>query len=176
MGIGEGSDYSTCDERRSPARHSLSPRLAATATERDRTRSERVQYAYNGTRLAMLLVAPVVAVIWLFIRDEVDQARIARWCIALAIAYAARLLVGVLHARSGPSRDPRTERLWTVAFHASIAASGFAWSLLVWDVLDDAEPALRLSGVAVLIAMPCLPVPCSRQWRFLPLPPEKSPA
>ena len=136
-----------------PHATAFGPRLLVTATERDRTRSERVQYAYSETRLAMLLVAPVVAVIWLFIRDEVDNARIAGWCIALAIAYAARLLVGVLHARSGPSGDPRIEHLWTAMFHTSIAASGVAWSLLVWYVLDEADPALRLSGVAVLIAV-----------------------
>ena len=38
-------------------------------------------------------------------------------------------------------------------YYAAVAASGFAWSLLVWYVLEDASPALRLSGVTVLIAV-----------------------
>ena len=82
-----------------------------------------------------------------------DHARIAAWCIGLAVAYGARLLIGILHSRAGPSANPLTERLWTVAFHTSIAASGFAWSFLVGYVLEEATPELRLSGVAVLIAV-----------------------
>ena len=136
-----------------PKATAYGPRLPVTATERERTRSERVQYAYSETRLAMLLVAPVVAVIWLFLHDEVDNTRLAVWCLALGAGYGSRLMVGVLHARRGPSKDARVELLWTVLFHASTALSGFAWSLLVWFVLDGASPALRLSGVAVLIAV-----------------------
>ena len=129
------------------------PQLQVTAEERGRTRAERVRYAYSETRLAMLLVAPVVAVIWLFLRDEVDHGRIGRWCLALAAAYGLRFLVGVFHSRSAPPGAPLSERLWTWGFHASIAASGFAWSALAWYVLEDSPPALRLSGVAVLIAV-----------------------
>jgi signal transduction histidine kinase/CheY-like chemotaxis protein len=133
------------------------PQLLVTARERDRTRAERVRYAYSETRLAMLLVAPVVAVIWLFLRNEADPGRFAAWCIGLAAAYGARLLIGILHSRAGPAADPSAnplaERFWTILFHASIAASGFAWSFLVGYVLEEATPALRLSGVAVLIAV-----------------------
>ncbi len=143
--------YSICMTK--PTATVFGPRLIVTRAERERTRSERVQYAYSETRLAMFLVAPVVAVIWLFLRDEVDHARIAQWCAVLAASYGARLAIGILHARSGPSADRRIERRWTRLFHASVALSGLAWSMLVWDVLQDADPALRLSGVAVLIAV-----------------------
>ena len=128
-------------------------RLAVTASERDRTRSERVRYAYSETRLAMLLVVPVVAIIWLFLREEADPARLATWCVALAVAYGARLAIGLVHSRMGMPARASTERMWTWAFHLSVAASGLAWSLLTWHVLEDAAPALRLSGVAVLIAV-----------------------
>ncbi|MBI3370995.1 MAG: response regulator [Betaproteobacteria bacterium] len=129
------------------------PRLTVTASERERTLSERVRFAYSETRLAILLVGPVVVVVWLFLRDQVEQQRIANWCIALAAAYGARLLLGVLHARRQPAEDAQAERKWTAMFHATIALSGFAWSLLVWHVLEEAQPVLRLSGVAVLIAV-----------------------
>ncbi len=148
------SDYSTfaMNHTKLPAA-AYGPLLTVTAYERERTRSERVQYAYSQTRLAMLLVAPVVIVIWLFIRGQVDPSRIAHWCIAMAAAYAARFLIGRLHSRSGPAANPQTEWRWTVSFHASVALSGFAWSALVWYVLEGTPPPLRLAGVAVLIAV-----------------------
>ena len=129
------------------------PRLAVTASERRRTRVERVRFAYSETRLAMLLVAPVVAVVWLFLRDEVEQHRLANWSVALALTYAARLLVAELHSHRPAGAAPAVERRWTSMFYVAVAASGFAWSLLVWYVLEDASPALRLSGVTVLIAV-----------------------
>ncbi len=128
------------------------PRVAVSALERSRTYSERVRYAYTETRLAMLLVAPVVAVIWLFLRDEVEPVRLWTWCAAITAAYGARFLVALLHSNRA-SGGGALERMWTGLFHASIAASGFAWSVLIWYVLQDATPALRLSGVAVLIAV-----------------------
>ena len=121
--------------------------------ERLSTRAERVRYAYSQTRLAMLLVGPVVLVVWMFLHSHVETGRIANWCIALAAAYAARFLIGLVHSRQGASARPKAERRWTVLFHASIAFSGFAWSALVWYVLDGTAPALVLSGVAVLVAV-----------------------
>ena len=136
-----------------PTAQAYGPLLPVTAEERERTRAERVQYAYRQTRLAMLLVAPVVIVIWLFIRDQADPSRIANWCAAMAAAYVARFLIGRLHSRSGPAASPRTEWRWTASFHASIALTGFVWSLLVWYVLEGTPLALQLSGVAVLVAV-----------------------
>ena len=136
-----------------PTTQAHRPLLPVTAEERERTRAERVQYAYRQTRLAMLLVAPVVIVIWLFIRDQADPSRIANWCAAMAAAYVARFLIGRLHSRSGPAASPRTEWRWTASFHASIALTGFVWSLLVWYVLEGTPLALQLSGVAVLVAV-----------------------
>jgi len=136
-----------------PTAQAYGPLLPVTAEERERTRAERVQYAYRQTRLAMLLVAPVVIVIWLFIRDQADPSRIANWCAAMAAAYMARFLIGRLHSRSGPAASPRTEWRWTASFHASIALTGFVWSLLVWYVLEGTPLALQLSGVAVLVAV-----------------------
>ena len=136
-----------------PPATAYGPRLKVTAAERSRTLSERVRFAYDETRLAVLLVGPVAVVVWLFLRDQVEQQRIANWCIALAAAYGARMLLGFLHARRGPAGDARTERNWTAMFHATVALSGFAWSLLVWHVLEEAQPVLRLSGVAILIGV-----------------------
>ncbi len=136
-----------------PTAQAYGPLLPVTAEERERTRAERVQYAYRQTRLAMLLVAPVVIVIWLFIRDQADPTRIANWCAAMAAAYVARFLIGRLHSRSGPAASPQTEWRWTASFHASIALTGFVWSLLVWYVLEGTPQALQLSGVAVLVAV-----------------------
>ena len=64
------------------------PRLTVTASERERTLAERVRFAYGETRLAILLVGPVVAVVWLFLRDQVEPQRIANWCIPPAAATA----------------------------------------------------------------------------------------
>ncbi len=143
-------------DKRPPA-PANAPLLRVTVEERHRTRAERVRYAYSQTRIAMLLVAPVVLVIWLFIRDLADPARIAHWCLAMTFAYAARYFVGVLHMRASPStgatKEPGTEWHWTVAFHTSVGLCGLAWSMLFVYVLADAEAALRLSAVAILIAV-----------------------
>ncbi len=129
------------------------PRLKVTAEDLARTRPERVRFAYSETRLAIALVAPVVAIVWLFLRDEVEDHRIAAWCIALAAAYGARLLAGAIHSRMPPQGDPAQEFAWTAVFHVAVAASGFAWSLLVWHVLEKAPPVLHLSGVTILVAV-----------------------
>ena len=153
------SDYSTfaMDDNRSdrpaPPPPVLGPLPRVTGDERERTRAERVRYAYTQTRLAMLLVGPVVLVIWLFLRDLVPSGRISNWCAALAVAYIARLVIGLVHSRRGPLARRNSEWRWTVLFHASIALSGLAWSALDWDVLEDAAPSLHLSGVAVLVAV-----------------------
>ena len=136
-----------------PSAAAYGPRINVTAADLAQTRGERVRFAYGETRLAVALVLPVVAVVWLFLRDEVEDRRIANWCIALAVAYGARMLVGVLHSREPLPGDPARERAWTALFHAAIALSGFAWSLLVWHVLEQAPPVLRLSGVTILIAV-----------------------
>lgn len=101
----------------------------------------------------MLLVAPVVVVVWLFLRDQVEPWRIANWCIALAATYGARLFISTLHARRQQGAGAALVRDRAAMFHAAIALSGFAWSLLVWHVLEEAPPVLRLSGVAILIAV-----------------------
>ena len=131
----------------------FAPLLTITSGDRSRTRADRLQYAYRQTRIAMVFVAPVVLVIWFFVRGEAQSTRVAWWCAAMVLAYGARLLVGELHSRNGPSSDAAIEWRWTVAFHASVAACGLAWSLFVAYVLADAEPSLRLSGVAVMIAV-----------------------
>ncbi|MDO9237871.1 MAG: ATP-binding protein, partial [Aquabacterium sp.] len=129
------------------------PRTRITSDDLGRTRPERVRFAYSETRLAVALVLPVVAVVWLFLREEVEHRRIVAWCAALVAAYGVRLLIGALHSRKPPDGDPAAELRWTAAFHAAIAASGFAWSLLVWHVLDGALPVLRFSGVTILVAV-----------------------
>jgi signal transduction histidine kinase len=126
--------------------------MQVSAADLARTRAERVRFAYAETRLAVALVVPVVAIVWLFLRDEVEDRRIAHWCIALAAAYGARLLVGVLHGRRPPG-DRQAELAWTALFHAAVAASGFAWSLLAWHVLAQASPVLQFSGVTILVAV-----------------------
>ena len=139
-----------------PAAQVLGPRLAATASERRRTFEARLRYALSQTRLAMLLVAPVVTVVWLFLRDQVETHRFANWCLALAAGYGARLVIDALHHRkAGVAEQPLQGAAvpWAAFYYAALAASGFAWSLLVWHVLEDASPELRLSGVAVLIAV-----------------------
>ena len=136
-----------------PSAAAYGPRIKVTAADLAQTRAERVRFAYGETRLAIALVVPVVVVVWLFLSDEVEQRRITNWCIALAVAYGARMLVGVLHSREPLPGDPARERAWTALFHAAIALSGFAWSLLVWHVLEQAPPVLRLSGVTILIAV-----------------------
>jgi len=136
-----------------PSIPAYGPLPPVSGDERAATRAERVRYAYSQTRLAMLLVGPVVLVVWLFLHSQVEAGRISNWCIALAVAYAARFLIGLVHSREGPSARPKSEWRWTVLFHSSVALSGFAWSALVWYVLDGTAPALRLSGVAVLVAV-----------------------
>jgi signal transduction histidine kinase len=140
-----------------PAAAAFGPLSPVTAEERERTRAERVRYAYSQTRIAMLFVAPVVLVIWLFIRDLAEPSRIGLWYAAMAAAYGARYLIGRLHSRRMPpastSVEARTEWRWTVAFHISVGLCGLAWSMLFAYVLADADAALRLSGVAVMIAV-----------------------
>ena len=136
-----------------PQATAYGPRLKVSARELARTLPERVRFAYDETRLAIALVVPVVAVVWLFLRDQVEDRRIANWGIALAGAYALRMLVGAFHVRLQPEGNLRRELTWTAAFHAAVALSGFAWSMLVWHVLEHAPPALSLSGVTILIAV-----------------------
>jgi len=140
------------NDARTPAM-AYGPRIKVTSGDLARTRPERVRFAYSETRLAIALVVPVVAVVWLFLRDEVEHRRILNWCAVLAAAYCARLLVGFLHSRSSPQGDPAGELRWTAAFHAAVALSGFAWSMLVWHVLEGALPVLRFSGVTILVAV-----------------------
>ena len=129
------------------------PRLKVTAADLTRTRPERVRFAYGETRLAIALVGPVVAIVWLFLREQVEGHRLLAWCVALGAAYAARLLVGALHVRLSREANPRRELAWTALFHAAVALSGLAWSLLVWHVLENAPQVLQLSGVTILIAV-----------------------
>ncbi len=149
-----GEDYSTrhMNDKKRPV-STFAPLLTITSAERQRTRPDRLQYAFRQTRIAMVFVAPVVLVIWLFVSGEAETSRVAWWCAAMVLAYGARLLVGELHSRDGPSSDAAIEWRWTVAFHASVGACGLAWSLFATYVLADAEPSLRLAGVAVMIAV-----------------------
>ena len=59
------------------------PLAPVSGGERLRTRAERVRYAYSQTQLAMLLVGPVVIVVWVFLRDQVEPERISNLALAL---------------------------------------------------------------------------------------------
>lgn len=127
------------------------PLEAAAGDDRRAIESEMVALLYRQSPHAMafsLMVGAVVAnVLW----QTAPRAPLLVWCGLLLVAFLARLLLFVSHARRAPEGD--AERRWKWPYLATLAFASLVWGVGVPWLVADESALHQVMAYAFLVGM-----------------------